>query len=86
MSDFYKNIIAPQTTYDFKEIMGNFEVVKFPMLRNLGKLPKLIAEDIVSVQPMTRPIGKKFPIYYNKETKTIEQVDIEFFTEEEFNL
>lgn len=61
--------------------LGNTEFT-LPLLREV--FPKLIAEDLVSVQPMTGPIAKAFPKLY-EQAEFIEEF-IEFFTEEEFNL
>lgn len=63
------------------EYVGNFDIgekSKTSMLIMSKKIPKIMAQDIINVQPM---------LIYNKETKTIQSIEQEeFFKEEEFNL
>lgn len=52
----------------------------FPMIRRV--YPTLIANDIVSVQPMMTPVGKIFEVeYMYKVNKLIDFIDISFVNE-----
>lgn len=58
------------------------KTITLPILRNV--YPKLIAQELVSVQPMTAPaFGESIEKLLYPE---VEVEPIEFFTEEEFNL
>ena len=81
------SLLDPETLKKFKAsafIKGRqMGSINIPLLRST--FPKLIAEELISVQPMTEPVGKLNFITWNLVTKP-EPKFIEFFKEEEFNL
>jgi len=79
MSWFPSETIEKLKDIDFKK----FDKIKLPMLR--CSFPKLIAEELVSIQPMKVDYDQLY--YYDKKTKSIQKIiEEEFFKKEEFEI
>ena len=74
---FVSKVLHPIRTYRQWRTFRQFRRVVIPMIRRV--YPTLIANDIVSIQPMTKPAGDIFNITYRYQpAKPIDFIDISY--------